>query len=134
MNLIARASGGLNIVARPQGRPAYYPARQVNPSQVEVYWRYNDEPAAAARLVGRYGPNESGSFPYNPIEDRNIILSTVSIAPDGTRSVRELADAHEQTLVFQRETAAPVIGQNTDATANSVTVGVMDFTLLVTKR
>jgi hypothetical protein len=134
MNLICQASGGKNIVCRPMARRAYYPARQVNPAQVEVYWRYDDEPAAAARLVGRYGPNESGSFPHNPIEDRNIILSTISIAPDGTRSVRELADAHEQLLVFQRETAAPTIGQNMDATPDSVTVGVTDFTTLVTKR
>lgn len=121
-------------MCRPMARARWRPDATVSPSQVEVWWRYDNEPAAAARLVGRYAPGQEVSFAHNPLEDRNLILSTVSIAPDGTRSVSELADAYERTLVFQRETAAPTIGQNTDATADSVTVGVTDFSLLVTKR
>lgn len=134
MNLICKASGGKNIVCRPMARRAYYPDREVQPATVEVWQRVKGEPAAAARLVGRYRPGESGSIPYNPIQDLNVILSTVSIAPDGTRSVRELAEAIEHELTFQRETAAPVIGQFTDATAEIVTVSVADFSMLVTKR
>ncbi len=127
MNLICKASGGKNIVCRPMARRQWYPAASVNPAQVEVYWRYDNEPAAAARLIGRYGVGQEVSFQHNPLEDRNLIFSTISIAPDGTRSVRELADAVEAPLVFQRETEAPVIGQNGDATTDSVTIGVSGF-------
>lgn len=134
MNIIAKASGGKNIVARPMARPQWYPPASVQPATVEVWQRAKGEPAAAARLVGRYRPGESGSFAYNPLEDKDLILSTISIAPDGTPSVRELADAEEHLLVFQRETAAPVIGQVGDAIANSVTIGVTGYTKLARQR
>ena len=134
MNIVLKLSGGKNIVLQPMARAAYYPAREIQPAQVEVWQRPKGEPAAAARLVGRYAPGESGSFGYNPLEDRDLILSTVSIAPDGTRSVRELAEAQEYALTFQRETEAPTIGQFTDATAETVTVGVDSFSKLVRKR
>lgn len=114
-------------------RRAFYPTREVQPAQVEVWQRATGEPPAAARLVGRYAPGQAGSFAYNPLEDRDIILSTITIAADGTRSVRELADATEETLTFQRETAAPVIGQVGDATMDQVTVGI-SATKLTRKR
>jgi len=115
-------------------RRQYYPTREVQPATVEVWRRAKGEPPAAARLVGLYRPGESGSFDYNPQEDRNPILSTVSIAPDGTRGVRELTDAIEHELTFQRETTAPVIGLFNDATADSATVAVTEFSGLVTRR
>jgi hypothetical protein len=134
MNLIARTSGGRNILARPQARAAWYPAASVHPSQVEVYWRYDNEPPAAGRKVGVFSPTQQVSIPYNPLVDRNVLVGTISIAPDGTRSARELADAHWEALTFQRETAAPVIGQTGDATVDSVTIGVTGFTKLARKR
>src|SRR3954470_22857717 len=111
MDLVAKASGGANIVARPQARANWYPTATLRPAQVAVYWRYVGEPPAAARLVGLYAPGQEVSFPYNPVQDRNVILSTISIAANGNRSAREIADAHEETLVFQRETAAPTFEQ-----------------------
>ncbi len=114
--------------------PTDYPDKTINPATVQVYWRYEDEPPAAARFVTNCRPGGSFSIPYNPIIDKNVWVGAVSIAPDGTPGVSELADATWELLTFQRETVAPVIGQFIDATADSVTVGVMDFTLLVVKR
>jgi hypothetical protein len=134
MNVVAKASGGLNVVGRPQARAAWYPSERVSPVQVEVYWRFEDEPAAASRLIGVFAPGQTATVPYNPLADRNVILSTISIAADGTRSARSIADAHQELVVFQRETAAPVIGQASDATPDSVTVGVTGFTSLARRR
>lgn len=134
MDLIVKASGGQNIIARPQGRPAFYAASSLRPAIVEVYWRYADEPAPAARLVGRYLPGQEVSLPFTPVADKNVILSTVSVSAAGVRSVRDLRDAAERLVVFQRETAAPTIGQNTDATADEVTIGISGFSTLVIKR
>jgi hypothetical protein len=134
MDLIAKASGGKNIVARPQARAPWYPDKTINPATVAVYWRYEDEPPAAARLIGHYRPGEESSFHHNPLIDKNIYLGTISIAPDGTPGVRELAHANWQLVTSQRETAAPVIGQFNDATADSVTVSITNFSMLVTKR
>jgi hypothetical protein len=134
MDIVARASGGKNIIARPMARAAWYPDATVQPSQIEVYWRYSNESPAAGRKVGTFNPGAAISIPYNPAIDQDVMIGTISIAPNGVRSVRELADAHWETLVFQRETIAPVIGQVGDSTPDNVTVGVSGFTKFARKR
>jgi len=52
MNLVGKHSGGSNLVGRPQARPVWYPTERSRPAQVEVWWRYEGEVAAAARLLG----------------------------------------------------------------------------------
>jgi hypothetical protein len=98
---VARNSGGHNVVGRPQARAPWYPFDStVRPVRVEVWWRYETEVAAAARLIGTFAPGQTVTVPFNPLVDRNLILSTVSISSDGVRSARELADAQEQVLTF----------------------------------
>jgi hypothetical protein len=134
MNLIIRASGGRNIVLRPQARPAFYSSVTVKAAQVEVYWRYEGEPASAARFIGLFQPGQQISLPYNPLVDRNIILSTVSISAAGVRSVRDLRDAAEQVVAFQRETAAPTVAQVGAATHTLITLAIDGFSSLAFKR
>jgi hypothetical protein len=111
MNLILKRSGGSNLVIRPQARPAWYPEDRTRPVQAEVWWRYEGEHPSAAILIGTFAPGQTVSYPANPLVDRNIILSTITISSRGVRSVRTVADAHETLLVFQRETAAPVVNE-----------------------
>jgi hypothetical protein len=119
MDLVCKRSGGKNVVGRPQGRPAWYPTATAPVAQVEVYWKYDDEAPAAARLIDVFGQGQLGSLHYNPTTDKNIQLATISISPSGTRSVRDLADAVWVTVLFAR-TATAVAGL--DAHVPTVTI------------
>lgn len=134
MNLILKHSGGSNLVLRPQARPAWYPTERSRPVQVEVWWRYEDEPAAAARLIGTFAPGQAVAYPSNPLVDRNIILSTISINSHGLRSVRDIADAHEELLVFQRETAAPTVTQIGASSHTRISLAIDGYSTLAIKR
>src|SRR6185295_1100086 len=102
--------------------------------QVEVWWHYDDEPAAAAQLIGRFAPGQAVTWPANPLVDRNIILRTISISSAGVRSVRDIADAPQHLLVFQRETAAPTVAQVGAATHTKIRLAVDGFSTLAIKR
>lgn len=127
-------AGGANLVVRPQARPAWYPTERSRPAQVEVWWRYADQPAAAAQRIGTFAPGQTVTYPTNPLVDRNIILSTVSISGRGLRSVRDLADAQETLLVFQRETEAPTVTLVGNTTHTLITLAIDGFTALAIKR
>jgi hypothetical protein len=73
----------------------WYPTDRVRPVRVDVYVRNDDEVAAAARFLGSFAPGQAVRIMYTVATQRNLILSTVSISPNGQRSVRELADAYE---------------------------------------
>lgn len=133
-DIIARESGGRNPIGRPMGVPPFYSSTTVRPAIVEVYWRYQDEPAASARLIGRYQLGQRVSFPYTPIGDKNIILSTISISAAGVRSVRDIRDAPEFLVVFQRETDAPTVTQVGAATHTLITLAIDGFSALAFKR
>src|SRR5215831_12518261 len=111
MNLLVAPSGGRNILIRPGALPAFYPASSLQPAAVEVYWRYSDEPQQASRLIGRYLPGIQAALAYTPTIDKNIVLSTISISAAGVRSVRDLRDAAQFEVDYQRETAAPTVQQ-----------------------
>lgn len=134
MNLVAKNSGGNNIVGRPQALRPWYPAERSRPTQAEVWWRYEGEVAAAARYLGTFKPGQDVIVPLNPLVDRNIILSTISISASGLRSVREIADAPETLLTYQRETAAPTVGQVGAATHTSIRLAIDGFSTLAIKR
>lgn len=134
MNLIAKQSGGNNLVGRPQARRAWYPSERSRPVQVEVWWRYADEVAAAARLLGTFRPGQQVIVPLNPLVDRNIILSTISISATGLRSVREIADAPEAMLEYQRESAAPAVAQVGAATHTVIRLAIDGYSTLAIKR
>ena len=134
MNLTAKHSGGNNLVGRPQARPAWYPTERSRPAQVEVWWRYEGEVAAAARLLGTFRPGQQVETPFNPLVDRNIILSTVTISATGLRSVREIADAPETLITFQRESAAPTVAQIGAATHTLIQLAIDGYSTLAIKR
>ena len=134
MNLVAKHSGGTNLVGRPQARAAWYPTDRSRPAQVEVWWRYEGEVAAAARLLGTFRPGQQIEVPFNPLVDRNVILSTVTISANGLRSVREMADASETLVTFQRESAAPTVAQIGAATHTLIQLAIDGFSTLAIKR
>lgn len=134
MDLIARNSGGFNVVGRPQARPTWYPTERVRPVQAQVYWRYVGEVAASARLIGIFRPGQLVTVPMNPLTDRDLILSTISISAEGIRSVNELADALEQVLPFQRVSGAPDVSQVGASTHDLVTLAIDNFSTLAIKR
>jgi hypothetical protein len=134
VDIIGRESGGRNVVGRPQSLPQFYSATTVRPAAVEVWWRYEGETAAAARLIGTYLPGQRVSFPYTPIGDKNLILSTISISAAGVRSVRDIRDAPEFLVVFQRETDAPTVTQVGTATHTLITLAIDGFSALAYRR
>lgn len=121
-------------MGRPQARRPWYPTERSRPAQVETWWRYQGEVAAAARLVGTFAPGQQVVIPSNPLVDRNVILSTVSINANGLRSVRDIADAPETLVVFQRESAAPTVGQIGAATHTLIQLAVDGYSTLAIKR
>jgi hypothetical protein len=134
VNLVMKHGGGSNLVLRPQVRAPWYPTERTRAVQVEVWWRYVGEPAAAARLIGTFAPGQAVSYPSNPLVDRNIILSTITISARGIRSVRDIADADETLLVFQRETAAPTVTQVGGSSHTRITLAVGGYSTLAIKR
>jgi hypothetical protein len=134
MDLIAKASGGINIIGRAQALPRWYPEPESAPATVEVWWSYDDETFDQARFLGTFLPGQVGSLPYNPDADRDVRLYVLTRAADGTPSVSSLDDAVQATVLFRRETEAPVIGQVGEATTDEITVGVSGYTRFARKR
>jgi hypothetical protein len=136
VNLIAKRSGGSNVVGRPQARAPWYPSERSRPVRVDVWWRHVGEPAAAARKVGTFSPGQEVSYPFNPLVDRDIILSSISVSPQGVPSVRDIADAPETLLVFQRETAAPTVTEvrPIGSSNNRITLAIDGYSSLAIKR
>jgi hypothetical protein len=125
MDIIARDSGGSNIVAREAAAPHWYAAPSAPAAYARVWWSYEGEPASAARaLPGTFTPGGQFNFDFTPDRDRYVRLYVISYAADGTPSVSRLEDAQQVTVLFRRDTTAPVVGQVGDATADNVTVGV----------
>jgi hypothetical protein len=133
-DVIGRDSGGRNPLGYPGVLPPFYSATTVRPALVEVWWRYEGEIPSAARLIGRYLPGQRVSFPYTPIGDKNIILSTISISAAGVRSVRDIRDAKEFLVVFQRETDAPTVTQVGAASYTLITLAIAGYSALAFQR
>ena len=121
-------------MGRPQARRPWYPTDRNRPAQVEVWWRYEGEVAAAARLLGTFRPGLQVTVPLNLLVDRNIVLSTISISANGVRSVREIADAPETLLEYQRESAAPTVAQIGAATHTIIQLAIDGYSTLAIKR
>jgi hypothetical protein len=134
MDIRLKASGGKNIVLRPQALPAAYPTRTQSAARVAVYWRFASELRTAARLIGVYAPGAAVDYPVAMDSDEDIILSTISYSARGIPSVRGLQDALEAYVYVQRETEAPLIGQVGEASGALATVGVDEFNRFARKR
>lgn len=109
MDLIAKDSGGHNLVAREQAEPHWYPAATAPAARVQVWKRNADQPPSAAVYVGTFEPGARVEIDFNPAFDRNVLLGTISLSADGTPSVTRLEDAVWAELIFER-TSAPVGG------------------------
>lgn len=137
MNIVLKPSGGSNIVLRPQARPAWYPPSTVDPVEVEIFRRELD---ADGKYIGI--PVSLGRFPAtgriallnNPAMDRNVRLIAVAYSADGTPDVSSINDAVSVTVLVQRETEAPQVGQIGASTPDKITIGISGFTKFATKR
>jgi hypothetical protein len=134
MDIIGRDSGGINPVGYPGVLPPFYSPSTVRPARVEVWWRYEGEIPSAARLIGRFLPGQRVKWPYTPVGDKNIILSTISVSAAGVHSVRDIRDAPEFLVVFQRETDAPTVVQVGAATHTLITLAISGYSSLAFKR
>jgi hypothetical protein len=102
MDLIAKDSGGHNVVAREGAAPHWYPP-EAAPAVVVDVWRKNiDQPYEEATHVGSFPPGASVEFDFTPLADRNLQLAAISRSAHGTPSVSRLSDAVWATLLFDR--------------------------------
>lgn len=132
MDLVIEDSDGQNIVAREMGEPDWLPEATVDAHEVEVFVQEVDTATgglvSALRPLGRFHPEALVSFQNTPASDRTLRVFVRTYAADGTPDSPTLRAAGTQaSVLFQRETAAPVIGQQGDATTDFVTVGVSGF-------
>jgi hypothetical protein len=136
MDIVIKPSGGANIVVRPQALPRWSPAATVDPVQVEVWWREiaDDGRVGAWVKLDSFAPGAKGSMPYNPALDRNVEFSLISVSAAGVKSVMHPDDGVRATMLMQRETDAPVIGQVGDATVDTVSIGIAGFTQYARKQ
>lgn len=130
MDLIVKDSGGHNVVAREQAMPEYLPAATVDAARVRLFIRNADEPEQDEReIAGHFGRGSQVSIPFNPVRDRNLVIRAVPYSAFGTPGQSVSA-----TLLHQRETEVPVIGQATDATTEDVQVGVSNYSPFARQR
>jgi hypothetical protein len=134
MDIIAKDSGGHNIVAREMAVPRYYPAGTAPVAYVYVYWRYEGTPIGDAQLLGRFALGAHVSFPYNPAVDLNILFAVVSYTADNVPDVSNLEDAVWTRAVFQRELDAPTVMQVGDATQTTLQLAIDGYTAFARKR
>lgn len=128
MDVVAKASGGQNVVARAMAAPHVYRPAEVPAAYVRFFLSFDGEPARNARVVeGRFAPGAPFSIPSARDIDRDLRLYIVSYSADDTPSVSRLEDAVQLTIPARRETNAPKIGQDGQATADSVRIGITDF-------
>jgi hypothetical protein len=134
MDLLAKSSGGANIVARPYAEPRFYPAGTAPVAYCQVWWRFASQPPSQAQLFGVFVPGQTVSFPYNPDVDQNITFSIINFTADGVPDVSNLEDAYSFTVLYQRETAAPTVSQVGAATQTTLQLAIDGYTPFARKR
>lgn len=138
MDLILKPSGGQNIVLRPQARAPWDVDATVDAHEVELFRREIDPLTGAfvglPEPLGRFPAVGTVSIPNTPHSDRDVLIYAMPYAADATPGFPDLRSATQVTVLFRRETAAPVIGQVGDATTDTVTVGVGGFSEFVRRR
>lgn len=134
MDISIKDSGGVNIIVREQVLPRYYPAPTTDVAYIMLS---KDEADAAPGSGQKYGPFKPGQMvkiDFNPVQDRNPIVRGMSYSASGVPHCATWSDAVAATVLFNRETAAPVIGQYGDATTDTMTIAVSGFTPYAHKR
>lgn len=136
MNIVLKPSGGNNIVIRPQAVAPYYPTGAVNAAHIDVYWRTiaDDGSVSSWSKLGTFSPGASYAFPFVPMTDTNVELSTISYSSSGVPSARNPNEGVRTTVAVQRETNIPVVAQVGDATADNVSIGISNYGQYARKR
>ena len=106
MNIVARRSGGQNVIGRPQARPNWYRPAGAPAARAQVWKRNADQAPSAAVLVGVFELGKEYSFDFNPVADRNVLLGVNPLAADGTPSFSRPEDFVWAELVVSRDHAA----------------------------
>jgi hypothetical protein len=132
MDLILKPSGGQNIVLRPQARAAWYEEPTVDAQEVELF-RQEIDPATGATIgprvsLGRFPAEGRVVIPHNPDIDRDVRFYVQPFAADNTPGYSDIRHAEQATVLFRRETEAPVIAQSSDATTDAVEIGITGHT------
>lgn len=100
--------------------------RKVNAeaAQVEIFVRYADEPVGTEQSLGTVMPGQTLVREYNPDRDRDLVISKIVRADDGTPDVGQMLDADSVALPINRITEAPELNQAEDSTWTDVVLGV----------
>jgi hypothetical protein len=121
MDIVARRSGGHNVVGRPQARAAWQPAATAPAAAVKIFRRNADQPAGAVTLIGTLAPGGEIEIDFNPLTDRNVLFGTVSLSPSNTPSAARPEDGVWATLLFDRGVAASPASDSIDDDVPAVT-------------
>lgn len=132
MDLILKASGGQNVVLRPQARPAWYAPATVDAHEVELF-KQEIDPGRGGYYglpvsLGRFPAEGTAVIPHTPDSDRDLIIYAMPISATGAAGYASVREATQAYVPFRRETAAPTTGQNKPATATEVEIGITGFT------
>ncbi|MDT5061536.1 MAG: hypothetical protein QOH63_1995 [Acidobacteriota bacterium] len=98
MDIVAKDSGGINIVAREEAIPRYYPPATTHPVSVDLHWRKVGQKPGEALHVGSFAPGATVKLPYNPLTDGDLIFSTRSWSANNVPDVSSLEDAYTRPL------------------------------------
>jgi hypothetical protein len=131
MDIIIAESGGQNIVIWPMALNPPLPDATAAPVLVIVYMKLLSESVSAFREAARGVPGSLLSWRHMPDVDEYVHLCTRTFSASGTPDYATPAEAfywNGQTVLFKRETEAPLIGQNAPATADEVEIGITGFT------
>lgn len=130
MSLVLKTSGGPNIALRQQKLPLFQPVATTDPVAAELFWRVinADGSKGVWNPLGTFGQGARGSISYNPAKDQNVEWAIITYSASGVPNVSRVDQALVATLLHQRETDAPTIGQNSPATADSIQIGITGFT------
>lgn len=127
-SIIIRSSGGSNIVIRPMSTPQWQPPATTEAALVEVWSCEVGKSLSEAVKIGEYRPGDSLSIPVTSETDSSHRIFTRSKSASGVYDTIRLEDGERLVAIVQRETEAPTIGLASDATADSVIIGVKGFT------
>ena len=131
MDIIIAESGGQNVVAWPMALNPPLPDAKAAPVLVVVYMKLLSESVSAFREAARGVPGSELTFTHTPDLEEYVHVCTRTFSASGTPDYATPAEAffyNGQTVLYKRETEAPVIGQNKPATAEEVEIGITGFT------
>lgn len=130
MSLLVKKMRGINLYARDNVRPRWYPTATAPAAWIEVWAVDTDKPITFehAQFIGRYSPGQQNvAIDFNPASDRYKELRAITFSATGVPNVRYLDDAPAVTVLFNRLSGAPTIAQAGAATADTVQIAITDF-------